>query len=395
MQSANTGVSIMTISSLTAAPDLPDRTEQDQAVFDTRMAAYWAYLKDDFEPELNVITGEIDTATSTINGYKTDAETAETNAAASADLAEEWAIKTDGPVSGSEYSAKYHASAASDSADEAANSAQSAISAPGTSATSTTELTIGTGSKTLTIQTGKNIVEGMFIVISNTGTPANHMIGQVTSYNSGTGELVVDVEVTGGSGTLSAWTISLTSGRLSFGVKMEVFTSSGTFTPAAGITEYEVILTGGGGSSQGNTTTPGSGGGGAGGTCISNLTLTEAQTVTIGSGGTLAGNGGQSTFGSILTAYGGTGVNKTSSGGAGGEASGGDINITGGDGDSGITNGRGGIGGSSYWGGGGRGEESGDTGGDGKAYGSGGGGNSSTTKITNGKQGICVVRWIG
>lgn len=96
----------MTISSLTAAPDLPDRTEQDQTVFDNRMAAYWAYLKDDFEPELNVITGEIDTVTSTINGYKTDAETAETNAAASADLAEEWATTTNALVDATDYSAK-------------------------------------------------------------------------------------------------------------------------------------------------------------------------------------------------------------------------------------------------------------------------------------------------
>ena len=50
MQFRNTGVGIMTISTLTAAPDLPDKAEQDQAVFDTRMAAYWDYLKNDFEP---------------------------------------------------------------------------------------------------------------------------------------------------------------------------------------------------------------------------------------------------------------------------------------------------------------------------------------------------------
>lgn len=37
------------------------------------------------------------------------AELAETNASASADLAEDWAIKTSGPVSGSEYSSKYNA----------------------------------------------------------------------------------------------------------------------------------------------------------------------------------------------------------------------------------------------------------------------------------------------
>ena len=59
---------------------------------------------------------------------ETNAETAETNAEAAADLAEDWAIKTSAPVSGSEYSAKYHALAASQSATDA-QAAQTAAEA--------------------------------------------------------------------------------------------------------------------------------------------------------------------------------------------------------------------------------------------------------------------------
>ena len=71
--------------------------------------------------------------------------------------------------------------------------------------TSTTSLAVGTGSKTLTTQSGKNWYVGQAVRISNTATPANYMDGQVTSY-SGT-SLVVSVGSVGGSGTFTAWTI--------------------------------------------------------------------------------------------------------------------------------------------------------------------------------------------
>lgn len=91
----------------------------------------------------------------------------------------------------------------------AAASAASALGAPGTNATSTTSLTIGTGSKSLTIQTGKAYAVGQVVVIAYTTSPSNQMTGVITSYNSGTGALVVDVQQTLGSGTQTAWTVSL------------------------------------------------------------------------------------------------------------------------------------------------------------------------------------------
>jgi hypothetical protein len=85
------------------------------------------------------------------------------------------------------------------------------------SGTSLTSLTVGTGSKTLTTQTGKQFQIGQSVRIANTTTPANFMDGQVTAYNSSTGSMTVLVTSVGGSGTIAVWTISLAvSGSGSF-----------------------------------------------------------------------------------------------------------------------------------------------------------------------------------
>ena len=48
----------------------------------------------------------------------------------------------------------------------------------------------------------------MTVKISSTASPTNWMLGDVTSYTTGTGALVVNVLYSGGSGTLTPWTIS-------------------------------------------------------------------------------------------------------------------------------------------------------------------------------------------
>ncbi len=93
--------------------------------------------------------------------------------------------------------------------------------------TSATSLLIGTGSKSLTIETGKNFQVGQPIRIAYTTTPANFMDGQVTSYNSGTGALVVNVTSVGGSGTQALWTIALIPGA---GGSYATLTGSETLT---------------------------------------------------------------------------------------------------------------------------------------------------------------------
>ena len=96
-------------------------------------------------------------------------------------------------------------------ASNAAASAATATNAPGTSATSTTSLAIGTGTKALTVQTGKAFVVGQWVTVTSTATPANWMHGQITAYTSGTGALTVNVTAVGGSGTYAAWTIGLSA----------------------------------------------------------------------------------------------------------------------------------------------------------------------------------------
>lgn len=100
------------------------------------------------------------------------------------------------------------------SASAAAVSAASAAMTPATNASSTTSLTVGTGSKSLTIETGKNFVLGMNVLLASTASPANTMYGQVTSYTAGSGALVVNVTQVTGSGTLAAWTVSLSGPAL-------------------------------------------------------------------------------------------------------------------------------------------------------------------------------------
>lgn len=111
----------------------------------------------------------------------------------------------------------------------AAASAASAVLAPGSNGTSTTSLAIGTGTKTLTIQTGKNFVVGQSVTIASTAAPATDwMHGQITAYNSGTGALTVWVTLTGGSGTLAAWTVGLTGPYQPIATKEEIWAGAAT-----------------------------------------------------------------------------------------------------------------------------------------------------------------------
>lgn len=87
--------------------------------------------------------------------------------------------------------------------------AQTAANAPGTTATSVTQLAVGTGAKSLAIEAGKNIVEGMWLTIAAPAAGGVFMVGPVTAYNSGTGALTVDVRYTGGSGTFASWVVAI------------------------------------------------------------------------------------------------------------------------------------------------------------------------------------------
>lgn len=214
------------------------------------------------------------------------------------------------------------------------------------------------------------------------------------------------------------------------GVISSVFTSNDTWTKAdyAGLKFTQVITTGsgagGGGADSPDTTNEVvAAGGGAGGTAIEMIaagSLGTTESVTVGTAGTAGsntgGNGGAgnaSSFGSHHTANGGgsgggiaTNITACTGGGiatpgSGATATGGDINIMGGDGTAGscdANNSVGGNGGASYWGGGGRGAfgtaAGGVAGSAGDAYGAGGGGaisKDNTTGATGGAGASGVV----
>jgi hypothetical protein len=123
------------------------------------------------------------------------------------------------------------------------------------------------------------------------------------------------------------------------------FTSNNTFTKATypWLRAVHVTAQGAGGGGGGSGQTGNGGGGGGGAYCekfILASSLASSETVTVGAGGSggtagnnAGGNGGASSFGSFLTAGGGLGGNATNGtfvAVTGGAASGGDININGG-----------------------------------------------------------------
>ena len=121
------------------------------------------------------------------------------------------------------------------------------------------------------------------------------------------------------------------------------FLSSGTFTPATGLSCDVLVVAGGGG---GGNSDLAAGGGGAGGVYYSSTSVgASAQTITVGAGGAVNTNGSDSIFGSLTTAVGG-GKGATSLSAAGSQGSGGggaySINTSGGT----ATSGQGSNGGS-------------------------------------------------
>lgn len=103
---------------------------------------------------------------------------------------------------------------------------------------STNSVSIGTGTKTLVIDSPstKGFSTNMYVALTDAANAANAMTGLVVSYNAGTGALVVSVPSGGasGSGTPSSWKIGI-SGQTGPSGGVNTFNGrSGTVVPVAG-----------------------------------------------------------------------------------------------------------------------------------------------------------------
>lgn len=281
---------------MTPLTGTPTRT-MSQSAFDAACNDFFSSKLPLFVTEANALQTDVGNkqtaAASSASDATTQSGVATTQAGIAttqATLAANWATQLGTPVSGGEYSAKYHAQAA-------AASATSAVNSPGTQATSTTSMAIGTGSQSFTLaQTGKAFVVGQWVNVTDSANPSvNWMAGAITAFNSGTGAITVNVTFSSGSGTIASWvvtqataTTALPSAAGNEGKMLAVnsaaatawivpqstwanwtliTTNGGTFTVPDGVSLIRAYLFGAGGAGSTAVTSGGGGGGGGGGGC--------------------------------------------------------------------------------------------------------------------------------
>jgi len=177
---------------MTPLTGMPART-QEQSTFNTNANDFFSTKLPLFVTEANALQVDVD-------AKKTLAEAAATTATTQAGVA-----TTQAGI------ATTQAGLALGYKNDAANSAASAVLAPGSQATSTSSVSVGAGSKSLTLaQTGKNFVVGQFVSIARISDPSGvWMNGAITAFNAGTGAMTVDVANSyGATGPYADWTIS-------------------------------------------------------------------------------------------------------------------------------------------------------------------------------------------
>lgn len=172
------------------------------------------------------------------SGSASSASTSATNAASSASSASTSETNAASSASSASTSASNAATSASAAATSASDAAASAAKLQGTS---TSSVTIGTGSKSFTTQSGKDFAAGRHLLITSDANPTtNYMSGRVTSY-SGT-SLTVNVEVTGGAGTLADWTIRVDGERGAQGPQGDPGAGSGDVVGPASSVDGRIVL---------------------------------------------------------------------------------------------------------------------------------------------------------
>lgn len=211
------------------------------------------------------------------------------------------------------------------------------------------------------------------------GTTSEAPLQQVVSLGTA-GEVLTSQ----GNGSLPIWSAA-GAGGTGGPIAVQVFTTSGTYTPTVGMGSVTIEVVGSG--AGGRTATSPAGGGGGGSGAYARKTFLAAaigasQVVNVAGGGASDTDGALSSVGALISANGGSaGVGSFLNGGAGGAAGvSGDVNVAGGNGDTGDNN-KSGFGGSNLYGAGGQSRlANADTvGQNGFAYGSGGSGGAYLT----------------
>ncbi|MGE0329687.1 MAG: hypothetical protein AB7P37_03230 [Ramlibacter sp.] len=183
--------------------------------FRTALAAFVTWYTDDAKPELEALQADV-----------ADKQTTASSAAGTATT---------------------QAGIATTQAGLAAASAASATNAANVQGTSTSSVAVATAvgqSKSFTyVESSRAIAVGMFVVVAVTASPdTNWMLLQVTAWDSGTKVVTGTVITYGGSGTYSAWTLSLCGPRGPAGADAVLTTPSlaltGTPTLVAGNNGY-------------------------------------------------------------------------------------------------------------------------------------------------------------
>lgn len=173
------------------------------------------------------------------------------------------------------------------------------------------------------IEDGNDIEIGTGTFASGAGTLARNTVHRsIVSGTAGTAKLDL-------SGTASLFVtargVDLARAEQVVPINVQTFTSSGTWTKPAGATLVDVEIAAGGGGGANEIIENGNAGGGAGGSyrCFTFLAVdvSASETVTIGAGGLGAATGadgdgtagGDTSFGALLIAKGGTGGDNGSS----------------------------------------------------------------------------------